>query len=146
MIIYLKRMLQHENGTVGRLSVPNCQPMFCIEDRHHDSKVYGKTRIPAGDYDIKPVGGGRIYTRYTARWEWHRGCLFLQNVPNYTGVMIHCGNSAADTEGCLLPTLSADLHDKCWGGYSRQAYALLYKAVVGAAYNSDLMVRIRDEE
>lgn len=57
-----------------------------------DEKVYGETAIPAGRYEIK------------MEWSDHykRKMPFLQNVPLYKGVMIHWGNWAKDTLGCIL--------------------------------------------
>lgn len=49
-------------------------------------KVYGKTAIPIGEYKVL--------------FEPNR--ISILDVPCYTGVLIHAGNTAADTKGCLL--------------------------------------------
>ena len=36
------------------------------------------------------------------RFPWHRGMLWLQNVPDFTFIYIHVGNKDDDSEGCLL--------------------------------------------
>ena len=94
--------------TIGKLNVD--QEYLCdtledrvrnLSDKNHDGdfndegegKVYGKTAIPGGRYQIK-----------LAFWEkHHRQCPLLQNVPGFTGIFIHAGNVPEDTEGCILP-------------------------------------------
>lgn len=55
-------------------------------------KVDGKTAIPAGKYEIKD----------TLSPKYSRMMLTLENVPGFQGIRIHSGNTADDTEGCLI--------------------------------------------
>lgn len=55
-------------------------------------KVYGQTAIPSGEYEC-------AYT-YSARFK--KMLPLLLNVKGFEGVRIHSGNSAKDTEGCLI--------------------------------------------
>lgn len=55
-------------------------------------KVYGKTAIPSGEYEC-------VYT-YSPRFK--KKLPLLLNVKNFEGIRIHSGNSAKDTDGCLL--------------------------------------------
>jgi hypothetical protein len=55
-------------------------------------KIYGQTAIPEG--------------RYLVEWMWwdkHNNWYpHLLNVPCFTGILIHSGVTAKDTEGCIL--------------------------------------------
>jgi len=104
----LVRKYFNENYTIGKLSVDGTYLCETIEDavrdlhdRNHDGdftdpgegKIYGKTAIPYGRYEIKMV-----------YWEKHnRLYAQLQNVPGYTGIFIHSGRTEKHTEGCLIP-------------------------------------------
>lgn len=56
-------------------------------------KVFGKTAIPYGTYEIIRSFSNRF----------NKVLPLLLNVPHYDGVRIHSGNTAEDTDGCLLP-------------------------------------------
>jgi hypothetical protein len=60
-------------------------------------KIKGQTAIPQGRY--------RIIVTPSSRFQ--RDLPILVDVDGFTGIRIHPGNTHADTEGCLLPGLSA---------------------------------------
>ena len=104
MKITVNRFLENGISTISRVLIDGIDHGFKgLEDAYHKQKIYGKTRIPAGVYPLKTQLSGHIHTRYSQRFpKIHKGVLNIANVPSYTGVMIHIGNTATDTEGCLL--------------------------------------------
>ena len=97
--------------TIGRLFI-DCK-YFCdtLEDKVRDlskeAKVKGQTAIPTGCY--------KVFLTYSPRFK--RILPLLDNVPQFTGVRIHRGNTAKDTEGCILV------------GYNREVGKVLDSAV-----------------
>lgn len=61
-------------------------------DWDKETKVFGKTAIPEGTYEI------------VMSWSshFHRFMPFLREVPQFSGIMIHQGNKASHTQGCIL--------------------------------------------
>ena len=96
MELKLKRIAKRDTYTIGRLFIDG--EYFCdtLEDKVRDlskeAKVKGQTAIPTGRY--------RVYLTYSPRFK--RILPLLDNVPQFTGVRIHRGNTAKDTEGCIL--------------------------------------------
>lgn len=87
-------------------------------------KVHGATAIPAGTY--------RVTFENSARFG--PGTLTVNGVPGFEGIRIHPGNTAANTEGCLLP--GARNSDSTVGA-SRAHLAELRALVRGAIDNGE---------
>ena len=103
MKLTLKRIALRSTYTIGRLYVDGNYFCDTLEDTVRDlnkngkfdngeKKVYAKTAIPYGTYEIKWTYSPR-FKKYTPQ---------LMNVPSFEGIRIHAGNTSADTEGCLL--------------------------------------------
>lgn len=82
------------NCTLGELLVNGEHECWTLEDvvRPNGEKVYGETAIPYGTY--------RVVVSFSNRFQCD--LPLLVDVPNFTGIRIHPGNTAADTHGCLL--------------------------------------------
>ncbi|MSW60276.1 MAG: hypothetical protein F2827_06340 [Actinobacteria bacterium] len=96
MELLLKRTWLTEKSTISELFVDGVRECFVLEDRYRpppETKVYGQTAIPNGRYEVAITQSPRF----------KRLLPLLLDVPGYEGVRIHPGNTAADTEGCLLP-------------------------------------------
>lgn len=96
MLIEVKRLWPKDSYTVGRLYVDG--ELFCntLEDKVRDiekeGKVYGETAIPYGEYEV--------VFNYSPKFK--RNLPRLLNVPHFEGILIHPGNTAKDSLGCIL--------------------------------------------
>jgi hypothetical protein len=104
MELQLKRETFTEQSTIGTLTINGVFECFILEDKDRGlndtmslekiagTKVYGKTAIPYGRYEI----------------DWTMSARFkvfmpiLLNVKGYSGIRIHKGNTEVDSLGCLL--------------------------------------------
>jgi hypothetical protein len=75
---------------------------YVLEDQFNEPKIPGETRIPPGRYQVKLRTDGGMNNRYGKRFDWHKGMLWLQDVPGFTFIYMHVGNKDDDSEGCLL--------------------------------------------
>jgi len=103
MYLQLLRLRDNANSTIGTLHVDGEFECFTLEDTYNEPKVYGKTRVPSGTYEIELRTEGHMTTRYLDRYgPIHKGMLWLRNVKNFKYVYIHIGNTEDDTDGCIL--------------------------------------------
>lgn len=123
MELKLNRIFLGSSATIGELLVNDKHLCDTLEDRvrPEGEKVYGKTAIPEGTYEVKLTHSPRFKKILPE----------ILNVPNFSGIRIHTGNSSKDTEGCIIVgTWDGEKED--WVGNSRIAFdelmALLEKA------------------
>lgn len=114
MKLLLKRIAKRDSYTIGRLYIDGKYFSDTLEDTDRNLtssmskdqiakiKVYGKTAIPTGTYTINMnVVSSKFGSRSWAK-PYGGKVPRLENVPGYEGVLIHPGNTASDTSGCIL--------------------------------------------
>ena len=121
------------DATNGLLFVNGLFECYTLEDQYQAVKVMHETCIPEGTYDIKFRTVGGFHEKYKKRYGAdHYGMLHLQDVPNFTYILIHAGNTDEHTSGCLIvgeTQQDLDLSDDGFIGHSGVAYSKLYKKV-----------------
>ena len=117
MELLLYRIARRDTYTIGHLYIDG--KYFCdtIEDKDRGLKQNmqpsviramkrkGVTAIPTGRYRVTLEVKSPKFSakKYEKNYGFCDGFLpRLINVPGYEGVLIHVGNTAKDTEGCLL--------------------------------------------
>jgi hypothetical protein len=119
MKIQVTRFIFGDKATIGRLSVDGKFFCYTLEDKVRpptEPKVFGETAIPYGTYPLT----------ITYSPHFGRNLPLLGDVPNFSGVRIHPGNTPADTEGCILVGLE---HTDNAIQESRDAFAALYELI-----------------
>lgn len=94
MKIIVKRSFLGKNYTIGKMYLNGVYFCDTIEDtvRPKGEKIYGQTAIPAGKYKVIKTMSNRF----------KKLLPLICDVPGFAGVRIHSGNTAADTEGCII--------------------------------------------
>lgn len=113
MELTIERKYFKHTYCIGRLSVEGIELCDTLEDKDRDltremgsakvylKKVYGSTAIPTGRYEVRLT----YSPKYAAR-PWaakYKGFIpEIMDVPGFSNVRLHVGNSSADTSGCPL--------------------------------------------
>ena len=136
MKIEVNRIFKASNYTIGELSVNNNYVCDTLEDkvRVDGEKVYAETAIPTGTYTL--------VLSYSNKFK--KVMPEILNVPNFSGIRIHCGNSSKDTEGCLLVG-KWDGKTENWISDSKNSYNKLY-LLLEEAFNKkeNITITIKD--
>jgi len=111
---------------------------YTLEDEFRNEKVYAETRIDDGRYRIEFRTEGDFHARYLAKFgpDFHRGMLWIKDVPNFEYVLIHIGNDDDDTAGCLLVG-SSNSNGSNFIGASEKAYKKFYPKIADALLNGE---------
>lgn len=149
MELILKRIAKRDTYTIGRLFIDG--EYFCdtIEDTDRGlkqsmqlpviraKKRQGITAIPTGTYRVTlAVQSPKFKTK--AMYQFCNGFLpRLINVPGFEGVLIHVGNTAKDTEGCILVGKNTKVGKVL---ESRKTFEALYKVLKSA--DGEIYIRI----
>jgi len=121
------------DATNGLLFINGIFECYTLEDQYQAVKVMHETCIPEGTYDIKFRKTGGFHSKYSERYKnAHYGMLHIQDVPNFTYILIHTGNTDEHTSGCLIVgETQQDLEISKDGfiGSSTVAYKKMYSKV-----------------
>tara|TARA_R110002074_G_scaffold160473_1_gene317982 strand:- start:10982 stop:11452 length:471 start_codon:yes stop_codon:yes gene_type:complete len=132
------RFSSQESSTRGLLfDVTNGRKFLCytLEDEYREEKVMHKTRIPPGTYKLRLRTSGGFHGRYKDRFAAiHKGMIEIMDVPNFTHILVHCGNTDEDTSGCLLLGSSqrSGFVGRSTAAY-KNVYPLIAEAIAGGA-------------
>ena len=106
---------------------------YTLEDELREQKIKGETRIPEGEYEITLRTFGGFHDRYASRFrDIHVGMLWVRDVPGFSDILIHCGNTDEDTSGCLLVGDTQENNQVKQGGFigrSTMAYFRIYPLI-----------------
>jgi len=121
------------DATNGLLFIDGIFECYTLEDQYQAVKVMHETCIPEGTYNIQFRRTGGFHAKYKERYgSGHYGMLHLQDVPNFTYILIHAGNTDEHTSGCLIvgeTQQDLDRSDDGFIGHSGTAYGKLYNRV-----------------
>lgn len=97
MKIQVVRYLLEKEYTMGKLYIDDTFICDTLEDTYrgqdlNGTKVYGQTCIPCGTYKVAMTMSNRFKTVLPE----------ILDVPFFTGIRIHNGNVAEQTDGCIL--------------------------------------------
>ena len=122
-----------KDATNGLLFIDGIFECYTLEDQYQAVKVMHETCIPEGTYDIEFRKTGGFHAKYSERYKnAHYGMLHIQDVPNFTYILIHTGNTDEHTSGCLLvgeTQQDLDIADDGFLGSSAVAYKKMYSKV-----------------
>lgn len=129
MNLKLVRRTLTEQSTIGTLSINGVFECFTLEDRVRPVKIHGATAIPAGIYEVAITFSDRF----------RKPLPLLLNVPNFAGIRIHPGNTAEDTEGCILVGTT---ERKDFIGNSRVAFKALFTKLDAALRREKVFIEV----
>jgi len=140
MLIELNRYSTQHETTLGMMSIDGVFQCYTLEDTKRYQKVKGETRISSGLYRLGLRTEGGKNTDYLKRYGagFHKGMLWLQDVPGFTFVYIHPGNKRSHTLGCILTGDSVNNNqlDDGFLGASRAAYERIYPGIAASIIES----------
>ena len=136
MKLTLTRFHFDADFTVGKLFVDDKFECYTLEDTQREIatrpvsewKIQDRTAIPKGTYELVVTFSNRF----------RKPLPLLRNVPGFSGVRIHSGNSSANTEGCILVGKTWSGGD--WIGNSRAAMTPLLKKITQAREDGRLVM------
>lgn len=133
MKLRLERYGPHPDSTLGTLSVDGELLCWTLEDEIREIegepvekwKVKGETAIPRGNYTV--------VINFSNRFQ--REMPQLLDVPGFSGIRIHPGNTDKDTDGCILVG-GKPLNDNFLPS-SRQTFSKLFDILLEAELNGE---------
>lgn len=151
MNLTLIRTTSDADSTLGELLINGVRVCYTVEDEYRAKKQMHETRIPAGTYEIKLRTVGGFHNKFLAKFgpNFHRGMLWLQDVPGFEFILIHTGNTDDDSSGCIIVGTSRVKNNSGGGTVSRsvEAYQNVYPGVRDALLRGEkVTITIEDRD
>src|SRR5690606_36387446 len=103
MKVEVRRLKTGKESTLSAIYIDGAHFCYGLEDAVRNKKIKTRTAIPAGLYRLGINRYGGMHARYARLFpRFHAGMIELQDVPNYSYIYIHIGNTIGDTSGCIL--------------------------------------------
>ena len=115
----LHRVERTKVATRGVLLLNGTLIAVTLEDVLRDTKVQGETAIKSGKYDV--------IVNHSPRF--NQIMPLLLDVPQFTGVRIHKGNTPRDTDGCIIVANQYDYLSLNTVTQSKPAYDRLMQVI-----------------
>ena len=133
MELALHRKTLTDSATLGELFIDGVFECYTLEDPVRDlgpngeGKIYGKTAIPAGTYPVI-INWSPHFQKFRPR---------LLKVPGFDGILIHSGNTPADTKGCILVGKELRPNGTIKPGTSTPAFEAFFGRLKDALYRGE---------
>lgn len=150
MNIELKRIARKDTYTIGRLYINGTKVCDTIEDKDRGLtqkmsleeikkiKVKSKTAIPTGIYTVTLNVKSPSFSQKEYYKKYCKGYLpRILNVPGYDGILMHKGNTAEDSAGCIIlgyNTIVGKVTN------SQKAFELVYQQLKTASDNGENII------
>ena len=138
------RVAQGKNSTLSHLYIDGIFQCFLLEDKIRAVKIMKQTAIPEGIFRLQlNTWGGMNKTYFPKYGPIHKGMIEIADLPTFSAVYIHVGNTIVETAGCPLVGLSYIKKD---GEYqvlqSADAYRQVYRKLYEVATGKDNQIEI----
>jgi hypothetical protein len=130
MEMQVTRQTFTDESTIGEMTIDGVHQCFTLEDKVREQKVFGETAIPAGRYEVV-VNFSDHFQKMLPE---------LVDVPNFEDVRIHSGNTAKDTEGCILVGMTKGTNVV---SNSRDAFNALFAKIQAAVAQEKVFIEIK---
>lgn len=129
------RIAQGKQSTLSQLYINGIFQCYLLEDKIRETKIPSETAIPKGIFSLKLNTHGAMNVKYKSAFgKLHQGMIEISDLPNYSSVYIHCGNTIVQTAGCPLCGFGFQFIN---GNYqviqSIAAYKMIYPKLVALA-------------
>ena len=139
MQLLLQRQASFKHATLGTLKINGVYECVTLEDVVRDlgpdgsGKVQDETAIPEGIY--------KVVIDFSQKFQ--KNMLHILDVPFFTGIRIHSGNTDLNTEGCVLVGQTVNGPDYIHGG-SVELPILQEKIQTALELGEDVTIEIRN--
>lgn len=115
MNILIKRIAKKDTYTIGKFYIDGKYYCDTIEDKDRgidkttplskikSVKIANKTAIPTGTYDLTMKVQSPKYLKSNTFVRYCKAYMpRILNIPGFDGVLLHTGNTAEDSSGCII--------------------------------------------